>query len=57
MIKDSKVPLKGDLMTAKSYLLGGAAAFALVLAGCSAPTASDGETTETPEDSAEAALA
>ena len=44
-------------MTAKSYLLGGAAAFALVLAGCNAPTASDGETTETPEVSAEAALA
>ncbi|MEL6861792.1 MAG: M3 family metallopeptidase, partial [Pseudomonadota bacterium] len=44
-------------MTAKNYLLGGAAAFALLLAGCSAPTASDGETSETSEVSAEAALA
>ncbi len=44
-------------MTAKSYLLGGAAAFALLLAGCNAPTAADGETAETTEVSTEAALA
>ena len=57
MIKDSKVPLKGDLMTAKSYLFGGVAAFAILLAGCDAAPTSETETTETTDVSTEAALA
>jgi len=34
LIKHRNVPLKGDPMTAKTYLFGGAAALALILAGC-----------------------
>src|SRR6056297_2302774 len=36
MIKHGNKTLKGDSMTAKSYLFSGAAAFALLLAGCDA---------------------
>lgn len=64
MIKHRNDPLKGDPMTAKTYLLGGAAALALILAGCdsvSTPTDAETATTETGDVAAapvdEAALA
>ncbi len=50
MIKHRNDPLKGDPMTAKTYLLGGAAALALILAGCDSvrtPTDAETATTET----------
>lgn len=64
MIKHRNDPLKGDPMTAKTYLLGGAAALALILAGCDSvrtPTDAETATTETGDGAAtpvdEAALA
>lgn len=50
MIKHRNDPLKGDPMTAKTYLLGSAAALALILAGCDSvrtPTDAETATTET----------